>query len=243
MATTEETLGEILAKLNEKKSRDAWDKAQIFATIAISIGTLLLAIINLKITSNISGQTVTLQKLQHSADSANKVIEQSMKNREEFVQELAALPTILKLLGKEDKTGESIARQILADMQKKKADMLEMPLNALARQAAIELTVSPKNAVSQTAGASGNPTYWAYLGQHDGGKWQTKLFDIPEMPALGQVIASRSYVYLHDSKPIKIAEPDTWNFGKTVKTITPKSTVRVLDTLRLEGNNLWAKVQ
>jgi hypothetical protein len=99
------------------------------------------------------------------------------------------------------------------------------------------------NAVLIEAGKNKRQAFWVYLGQKQEGKWQSRYFDIDGLPALNSVIKSHANVFQHETKPVYRDDLYEWDLGKIKGTIKAGSTVTVVDTLTLIGNNYWAKVK
>ncbi|WP_439697001.1 hypothetical protein ACFGVS_00560 [Mucilaginibacter sp. AW1-7] len=71
---------------------------------------------------------------------------------------------------------------------------------------------------------------------------QSEGFDIKELPTASETIGSLADVFERNVPPVKISEPDTWQFGKKLGVLRKGSKVKVLQTVTLEGDNYWAQV-
>lgn len=242
--TLEEKVDQVLEKINEKKTRDKWDKTQIVATICLGVFTFLLAIANLLVTRTIATQTQIQADNFHQDQIAEQKNEKIRRERDELIQELAILPDISNMLESDDPKKKRIAIAVIKKINKNPlfdghiflsfADQLEEEKEAAKQVGTFYATSTTKDE---------NP-FWVYLGQKENDKWQACFFNIDVLPTPNTVIKSVANVYKHDKKPIEIDhETDTWDFGRTLGVIKSGSTVTVLETLTLEGNNYWARVK
>lgn len=240
----QEQLGDIIKKQGEKKSRDDWDKIQILSTIVTGVLALILTGVNLWTTSKIAEQSQKQADTFHQDQVIEQLRDSIRKERDAILQEINLLP-VLQKLSKEDTLFRRTAIGLLEKINPNKQANSD-PISSLALQLKSEVVVSNKGAIlhiASTKTEKQEKPFWVYLGQKEDGNWQSKNFDINGLPLPNEIIKSIANVYQHNEKPVKISEPDNWNFGKKIGVVKSGSTFQVLDTLTLEGNNYWALVK
>jgi hypothetical protein len=241
--TTEQKVDLILKKLEEKKPKDAWEKLQIVATILTGVFTLLLAYFNLTITTKISEQQQVFSQTVHRDEQLTKQREDKRQEMDEFIQELGLLPDLTTLLESKNVAVQNIAREVLQKLDSNE-NFKGHIIVALAKFPKDKEAPSENAILYKTSSSTANgEPFWVYLGQKEDGQWQTRFFNIQALPNPNSVITAIANVYKRNKKPTKIGDTDNWDLGRKIGVIKSNSTVTVLDTLGVEGDNYWALVK
>jgi hypothetical protein len=237
--STEEKLDTILTKLEEKKSKDKFDRMQIWATVFTSAAALIISVASVWMTYKSGKQSHEFAILVHGDDLVSKRQDLERKETDEYIQELALLPQISKTLRNSDDDIKRITENILLKL-KTNPRLKNHPIaDVLATKDREARPVD--NKIYKTRNES--PSFWVYLGQKENNVWQNRFFEIRDLPAKGNVIKSIATVFKRNNKPVKIEEPDYWQLGNVIGVINKNSTVTVIETAVLPGDNLWALVK
>jgi hypothetical protein len=252
--TTEDKLDAILQSLEDKKAgqkpKDAWDKAQVVFSAFTGIVALMLTIVTLKVTSSLSErankqadsfQVHQLELLRYQATLQHN--EDIRKKREETMQEITILPTLMAMTKNSDVSVQNLANEILAQI-KRDPTWLNQPLDILAKSPK-DSTPNRLDAIKLAAQSPQHGSFWVYLGEKENNIWQSRNFDIKAMPNIGTVISNTTPVFERVNEPKNIGNPqdDNWYLGQPIGVLKPNSQLRVVDTLTLSGNNYWARVR
>jgi hypothetical protein len=246
--TTEEKLDKLLQLVEGKKEtpkpKDNWDKTQVVLSALTGVVALLIALVSLLITRSTTESANAQTKAFQDQQIAIQRSEDTRKLREETLEEMKSLPAIAGFRSSTDPAMRQMAL-ILLEKIKKDPVWKDLPVGLYAN--APSDTAPSKSDATRTARQPDTAgTFWVYLGEKQQNKWQPGFFNIDGIPAPGTDIASLGLsVYKRDSPPQNIGDPkdDKWYMDPPIGILRPRSRVRVIETIKLAGDNYWARVK
>jgi hypothetical protein len=243
----EEKIDEILKRLETKdekpKPKDNWDRAQIVLSAITGLIAVALTIVNLVFATKLSDQANAQGKAFQQQQLALTRIEDSIKKREETIQEITVLPTLLKMKKDTDQEMQDVANAIL-DQIRKDSSWLHLPLGILA-SAPVDTRPNMQQAEHSKSQQTSGSLFWVYLGEKQGDNWQTNNFGLTKVPDKGEIIKAVTPVFERESKPDN-PEPqdaDKWYLGRQVGILKAHERVKIVEVDYLAGDNYWALVQ
>jgi hypothetical protein len=240
-------IDEILKRLETKdekpKPKDNWDRAQIVLSAITGLIAVALTIINLSVTKKLSDQANAQGKEFQQQQLALQSMEDAIKRRQETIQEITVLPTLLAMKTNPDPEMEDVANAIL-DQIRKDSSWLHLPLGILA-SAPVDAKPDTQQVKNSTSEQIPGSLFWVYLGEKLGDNWQKNNFNLKDLPKKGDIIQAVTPVFERESKPDN-PEPqnaEKWYLGRQLGILKAHERVKVVQVDYLAGDNYWALVQ